>query len=52
MTNSPATADGTAFADGEQYRISPQGYWYWGPAGFMWEWVQSNNEVGLGTERR
>lgn len=47
VTNSPATPTGTAFADGPQWRISPQGYWYWGPAGFLWEWVQSSNDVRL-----
>ncbi|MGH7134067.1 MAG: OprO/OprP family phosphate-selective porin [Phycisphaerales bacterium] len=47
VTNSPATTPGTAFADGTQWRISPQGYWYWGPAGFLWEYVQSNNGVSF-----
>ncbi len=48
VTDSPATAGGTAVANGPQWRISPQGYWYWGPLGFLWEWVQSNNDVKLG----
>ncbi len=48
VTSSPATAAGTAIARGDQWRISPQGYWYWGPAGFLWEFVQSNNDIRLG----
>jgi phosphate-selective porin OprO and OprP len=48
VTNSPATAAGTAIADGARTRIAPQGYWYWGPGGFLWEWVQSSNGVRLG----
>ena len=47
VANSPATAAGTAFANGRQWRITPQGYWYWGPFGFLWEWAQSNNDVSL-----
>jgi phosphate-selective porin OprO/OprP len=47
ITNSPATATGTAVANGAQSRISPQGYYYWGPAGFLWEWAQSNQAVKL-----
>jgi phosphate-selective porin OprO and OprP len=50
VSNTPPTADGTAFANGQQSRLSPQGYWYWGPAGLMWEWVQSDNAVKLGTD--
>lgn len=45
--DTPATAAGTVVANGPQVRISPQGYWYWGPAGFLWEWVQSDNDVKL-----
>jgi len=48
ITNSPATAAGTAVANGPAWRITPQGYWYWGPAGFLWEWAQSNTDVSLG----
>ena len=40
-------ADNTVVADGNQWRISPQGYWYWGPLGLMWEWDQSNNDYTL-----
>lgn len=46
-TNNPATLDGTVVANGPQWRLSPQGYWYVGPLGLMWEWAQSNNEVSL-----
>jgi phosphate-selective porin OprO/OprP len=35
----------TAVANGPQWRISPQGTYYWGPFGLMWEWVQSNNAI-------
>ncbi len=47
VTSSPASATGTAFANGSQWRISPQATWYWGPFGFLGEWVQSNNDVSL-----
>jgi phosphate-selective porin OprO/OprP len=50
--NTPAsgmTPAAIAIADGPQSRISPQGYWYWGPLGFLWEWVQTNNDVQLNT---
>lgn len=52
VTNSPATAAGTAVAKGPQSRISPQGYWYWGPGGFLWEWVQTENDIRLGNVTR
>jgi len=52
VTNSPATGAGTVVAHGPQSRISPQGYWYWGPAGFLWEWVQSENTYRLGNVER
>jgi phosphate-selective porin OprO/OprP len=46
-------ADNTAVADGTQWRISPQGYWYWGPFGFLGEYVQTNNDVTIaGVEQR
>ncbi len=47
VTNTPATAAGTAKAYGGQSRIAPQGYWYWGPFGFLWEWTQSAHTVQL-----
>ncbi|MBX3025463.1 porin [bacterium] len=47
VTNSPPTAAGTAYANGYQWRISPQATYYWGPFGFLGEWVQSNNDITL-----
>lgn len=47
VTSSPPTAIGTAFANGSQWRISPQATWYWGPFGFLGEWVQSHNDINL-----
>lgn len=32
----------TVVADGDRYRISPQGYWYWGPFGMMGEYIMSH----------
>jgi len=32
-------------ADGEHWRISPQGYWYYGPFGVLGEYVVSNQRV-------
>lgn len=46
-SGTPAAGDNTAVANGPQWRISPQGTWYWGPLGLMWEWDQSNNDVKL-----
>lgn len=31
--------------DGIQWRISPQGYWYWGPFGLLGEYAISSQEV-------
>ena len=44
------TGAGTAAApnvtgDGDVTRISPQGYWYWGPFGLFGEYVVSSHEV-------
>jgi phosphate-selective porin OprO/OprP len=39
------TADGTTVADGERKRISPQGYFYTGPFGLLWEYVWSVQDV-------
>jgi phosphate-selective porin OprO/OprP len=47
VTSNPASAVGTAVANGPAWRITPQGYWYWGPAGFLWEWAQSDTAVSL-----
>ena len=32
-------------ADGEHWRLAPQGYWYWGPFGLFAEYVVSNQKV-------
>ena len=37
--------------DGLIRRVSPQGYFYSGPAGVLWEWAQSSQELRLGGSR-
>ena len=32
-------------ASGQQYRVDPQGYYYWGPLGILGEYVLSSQEV-------
>jgi phosphate-selective porin OprO/OprP len=44
---SNGAATGTTLADGKRTRLSPQGYWYWGPAGVLGEYVRSTSEVKL-----
>ena len=34
--------------DGNSYRISPQGYWYAGPFGLLWEYVNEKPEIKRG----
>ncbi|MFO1519987.1 MAG: porin [bacterium] len=41
------TAAGTVFSDGKRYRISPQGYFYYGPFGLFGEYVRSTEKVNL-----
>ncbi len=41
----------TAVADGDRYRWSPQGYWYWHQFGILGDYVASSQEVLLGTRR-
>jgi phosphate-selective porin OprO/OprP len=41
----PATAAGTAVADGRRYRLSPQAYYYNGRFGLMAEYAISHQEV-------
>jgi phosphate-selective porin OprO/OprP len=36
-----------AIANGERWRLSPQGYYYWGPLGFMGEYAISDQEISL-----
>jgi phosphate-selective porin OprO/OprP len=38
-----------AFPDGERYRLAPQGYYYWGPVGFMGEYTITEQKISLGT---
>lgn len=45
VTDSPATPGGTAIANGQTWRVSPQAYWYWGPFGSMYEFVSSSTTV-------
>ena len=35
----------SVLADGTHWRFSPQGYYYWGPFGFLGEYVISDQEV-------
>jgi phosphate-selective porin OprO/OprP len=37
---------GTIVGSGPRYRITPQADWYWGPFGFLGEWVQNTQRVG------
>lgn len=46
---SDGTAVGTVVADDKRFRVSPQGYYYWGPFGLLWEYVLSSQEVKKGT---
>jgi phosphate-selective porin OprO/OprP len=39
---------GTVLADGEHWRISPQGYYYYGPFGLLGEYAISNQRVVKG----
>ncbi|MCE3232016.1 MAG: oprP [Rickettsiaceae bacterium] len=39
----------TAFAKGDQWRISPQAYYYFGPFGALAEYVVASEDVTLGT---
>lgn len=45
---SDGTAAGTTIAEGTRFRISPQGYYYYGPLGIMTEYVVSNQGVKRG----
>jgi phosphate-selective porin OprO/OprP len=42
------TAAGTTIADGKHVRVAPQGYYYGGPLGLMWEYVRSSQVVRRG----
>ena len=36
---------GTTFSNGKRLRLSPQGYYYYGPFGFLWEYVNVAQDV-------
>ena len=36
---------GTTLSDGERLRLSPQGYYYYGPFGLLWEYVNVAQDV-------
>jgi len=40
-----STAGNTVTADGEQFRVDPQFYYYWGPFGVQGEYVLSSQKV-------
>lgn len=42
------TGDGAPAADGRRFHVSPQGYFYHGPFGFLAEYVVSRQEVAAG----
>jgi phosphate-selective porin OprO/OprP len=46
-----ATADTAVIAQGEHTRLSPQGYYFFGPVGLLGEYVSSAQEVQHGAER-
>lgn len=46
---SPTPSPGAAFADGRVERLTPQGYWHWGPAAALVEYAWSSQEVTHGS---
>ncbi len=50
-TDTPATLAGTTIADGRRHRLSPQAYWYVWRFGALAEYVESYQEVEIGTSR-
>jgi phosphate-selective porin OprO and OprP len=46
---SGAALSNTVVANGRQIRVSPQGYYYWGPIGLLGEYVYSEEEVQNGS---
>ena len=42
------TPDGAVIGYGRRTRLSPQGYFYTGPFGLLWEYIQSTQAVQLG----
>lgn len=49
---SDGRATGTTIADGLHTRVAPQGYWYVGPVGTLWEYTRIGQFVRLGTNAR
>jgi phosphate-selective porin OprO/OprP len=43
--DTPSTAAGTAIANGDHWRVSPQAYYYWGPFGSLFEYGISDQEI-------
>ncbi len=43
-------ASGTVFAHGPRYRLAPQASYYYGPFGFLSEWVLSSEQLNNGTK--
>lgn len=50
VTPAPASAS-TTVADGDRYRIAPQAYWYYNRFGLLGEYVESSQEVAIGSNR-
>ncbi len=50
-TDTPATLAGTTIAGGRRHRLSPQAYWYVWRFGALAEYVESYQEVLIGTSR-
>jgi phosphate-selective porin OprO/OprP len=46
---SDGKATGTTIADGLHTRVAPQGYWYVGPVGTLWEYTRIGQLVRQGT---
>jgi phosphate-selective porin OprO/OprP len=46
------TGAGTVVSNGSRYRISPQGYFYYGPFGLFGEYVLSTQNVSLNSTQR
>lgn len=46
--DNPATRAGTVIADGNRYRFSPQGYFYYGPFGAMFDYQSTTQELTRG----
>jgi phosphate-selective porin OprO/OprP len=46
-TGSGTKASPNVTDDGEHFRLVPQGYYFWGPAGFYWEYADSSQKFLL-----